>query len=193
MIMHPGPFNTFLAHHTRADEARVILYARLLREAGLLTTGPRGRHAPHMKPVDAARMLIALMATDRPSEAVEALHRWGPMQLDRGMSEGDLPARLFSGTPTLEEVLTRVMDLDYDPANWSILPVPGFQLSRHDRLATLLSADRREWQAVFFNGRKVEERSELFGIKVTCELAPIKLLEIAAEMWADRKEREGAA
>jgi hypothetical protein len=145
-----------------------------------------------MKPVDAARMLIALMATDRPSEAVEALRRWGPMRLDRGMSEGDLPARLFGGEPTLEEALTRVMDLDYDPSNWAGLPVPAFQLSRHDRRAVLESPDGREWRAVFFSGRRPEERSELFGIKLTCELAPIMLLEIGAEMWADRKERESA-
>jgi hypothetical protein len=49
----------------------VALFARNLKEAGLLTTGARGVNAPEMTLIDLTRMIIALCATDRPAEAVE--------------------------------------------------------------------------------------------------------------------------
>ena len=86
--MKSGPFNTFLAQTCAVDEKTVAVYTRFLKEAGLMTAG-QGRYAPHMLPIDAARALIALMATDRPSEAVTVVQRWQAMRPRPELSNGD--------------------------------------------------------------------------------------------------------
>lgn len=64
-------FTEIIADQCRVPEKTVALYVRNLKEAGLLTSGARGVNAPDMTVLDLTRMIIALCATDRPSEAVE--------------------------------------------------------------------------------------------------------------------------
>lgn len=52
---------------TGVPYASLKVYARELKEAGLLTSGRGGRGAPDMTLLDAARMVIALLATDKPT------------------------------------------------------------------------------------------------------------------------------
>ncbi|AUQ55168.1 hypothetical protein [Phaeobacter inhibens] len=70
--MKAGPFIATIAEFYGVDEKTVRLIARLLREAGHLTQGPRGRGAPHMTPKDAATLTLALLATQSPAQSVEA-------------------------------------------------------------------------------------------------------------------------
>ena len=49
------------------------LYARNLREAGYIRSGARGVNAPEMTPIDAAALLTAILVTDRPNFAVDAV------------------------------------------------------------------------------------------------------------------------
>ena len=46
--MKSAAFNTMLSKALTTPEATVITFARRLKEAGMLTTGARGRHAPEM-------------------------------------------------------------------------------------------------------------------------------------------------
>lgn len=71
--MFIGDLCKVVAQATGVGEQTVAMYARVLREAGLLTTGARGVNAPHMKAIDAARLLIAMMATEKPSRAASAV------------------------------------------------------------------------------------------------------------------------
>lgn len=100
-------------------EKSVIVYARLLKEAGLLTTGARGRNAPEMTPMDAARLTLAIVTTDGPSQCVERVKRFGQIKyspnfkkLYRGYEtiQPDQFAGLFEGE-TLEEVLAYMFGL----------------------------------------------------------------------------------
>jgi hypothetical protein len=68
--MKSGPFISTVAVAYGIEEKTVRLVARLLREAGYLTQGPRGRGAPHMTPKDAATLTIALLATGSPAKSV---------------------------------------------------------------------------------------------------------------------------
>lgn len=77
--MKQGPFLQTIASALTQPFGSVKLYARELREAGLLTTGARGVNAPHMTPLDAARLVLAILATDKPSECVERVRRFGPI------------------------------------------------------------------------------------------------------------------
>lgn len=69
-------FTEIVAHTTRVPEKTVAMFGRNLKSAGLLTTGARGVNAPEMTVLDLTRILIALCATDRPADAVEATNRY---------------------------------------------------------------------------------------------------------------------
>lgn len=69
-------FTEIVAHSTRVPEKTVAMFGRNLKSAGLLTSGARGVNAPEMTVLDLTRMVIALCATDRPSDAVEMSNRY---------------------------------------------------------------------------------------------------------------------
>ena len=50
-----------LAERFQFEESKVLGYSRVLREAGMLTTGARGVNAPDATSLDAARLLIVMM------------------------------------------------------------------------------------------------------------------------------------
>ncbi len=53
----------------RFEERSVILCARYLREAGLISQGGRGPSAAHMQPSDATNLLLGIMASDTIKDA----------------------------------------------------------------------------------------------------------------------------
>lgn len=55
------------------------MVVRRLREADLLTTGARGRHAPQTQPLDASRILTALLIQERTVDAPLAVHDFGTL------------------------------------------------------------------------------------------------------------------
>jgi len=69
-----------LADRFRFEESKVQGYARILREAGLLTTGARGVNAPDATALDAARLLIAMMLRAKKDDAAEAVKLFGSFQ-----------------------------------------------------------------------------------------------------------------
>lgn len=66
-----GPFITLLSETYGLPEGSVAAVARVMREAGWLTTGARGVNAPEMTSVDAARMTLALLSGEPPGKVVE--------------------------------------------------------------------------------------------------------------------------
>lgn len=69
--MRMGPFITLLSETYGLPESSLAAVARVLREAGWLTTGARGVNAPEMTHVDAARLTLALLSGEPPSKVVE--------------------------------------------------------------------------------------------------------------------------
>lgn len=87
--MKSGPFIKIVAQAYGVEESTVTLVARMLKEAGLMTTGARGVNAPEMTALDAARITIALLGTDRPGRAVEIVRTFGEITYDAGWSRGN--------------------------------------------------------------------------------------------------------
>lgn len=117
--MKSAAFNTMLSKALTTPEATVITFARRLKEAGMLTTGARGRNAPEMTPMDAARVTIAILTSDGPVHCVERVRRFGQIKYSpkfkknfRGYEtiQPDQFASLFEGE-TLEEVLAYMFGL----------------------------------------------------------------------------------
>jgi hypothetical protein len=66
-----GPFISLLSKTYGLPEPSVAAVARVMREAGWLTTGARGVNAPEMTHVDAARLTLALLCGEPPGKVVE--------------------------------------------------------------------------------------------------------------------------
>lgn len=141
--MKQGPFLTLIADTLTQPVGSVKLYARELREAGLLTTGARGVNAPHMTALDAARLVLALLTTDKPSECVERVKRFGQIKYSPEWRssctwrEIILPEefhRTFEGE-VVEDVLAAIFDIPVrrgvnDAVEWFLGNV--FHLEVHD-------------------------------------------------------------
>jgi hypothetical protein len=79
--MRAGPFLSAVAAGLCVEEKTVRVFAREMRLAGMLSTGARGVNAPDMTIEDLAKLIVAFLATDRPSKALELLLYFGSMQL----------------------------------------------------------------------------------------------------------------
>jgi hypothetical protein len=105
--MFIGQMVSSYAEALRSSVATVAKFAQLLRQDGLLSTGARGVNAPHMTTLDGARLLIALLATDRPAAASSAVRAVGNLP---GLRWGMSMSREISGNfeTELAEVLSFV-------------------------------------------------------------------------------------
>lgn len=190
------------------EEKTVKVYFRTLREGGLLTTGARGVNAPDMTPLDAARMTIALLACDGPSQAVERVQRFGQLRYSpdfrtsqawREFIGRDEFASLFPAD-TLEGVLTFIYGLHLDrPRNdasrwfnentFSLIIKPfevRAELERWIYTDQKITSER----VVGFRGDRFDPRYTAIkgGIRVERAVAPGTLMTVAVALWADAQE-----
>jgi len=141
----------------------MVTYTRFMKQAGLLTTGARGVNAPHMTPLDAARVTIALLASDTPGQVVDRVKRFGSIRYSETFEKSwpwyenigqDRFNEIFEGE-TLEEVLAflygRVGELGLEAAAaWFDKNDFHLRISDFDVLAELVS-----WKTE--NGKPVGE------------------------------------
>ena len=76
-----------LALNTGTAEKSITVIARWLREDGLLSQKGRGRGAAQATPLDAARLLIALMVGGKMKNAPQAVRDFGQMVLSRDIRD----------------------------------------------------------------------------------------------------------
>lgn len=152
--MKSAAFINAMAHVFDVPHKTMVTYTRFLKEAGLLTTGARGVNAPNMKPLDAARVTIALLASGTPGQAVERVKRFGPIPYSPNFEKSwpwyknigpDEFAATFEGE-TLEEVLAflfgRVESLGLsDAASWFDKFNFSLRINDFNILAELVSWD----------------------------------------------------
>ncbi len=108
------------------------MHARELRKAGLLTTGARGVNAPHMTTIDAARLLIALLTTDKPSQAAQSVRDLGRLKPRRKSPGEDREPFVVAVARRLPEVhsfeigLASLVELfAIDQTTWSARNIHG--------------------------------------------------------------------
>jgi hypothetical protein len=80
-MLTSGALVRVVAAATETPEPTAAQFMRSLREAGLITTGARGVNAARMTFLDASRFLIALVVTDRPTKAAQAVLDFGQLQI----------------------------------------------------------------------------------------------------------------
>lgn len=79
MTLTLGPMVKGFAKALDVPLPEVDRVARVLRDAKLLKTGARGVNAPTQEYIDAARLAIPFMVTDKPSRAAEAVTDFGSL------------------------------------------------------------------------------------------------------------------
>lgn len=82
----PAQLVTTLSEATGVPLATVVDIDRRLVKGGLRSKGGRGLHAARMTPLDAARLLTAILASAQANLAVAAVHRYARTQVDRARS-----------------------------------------------------------------------------------------------------------
>lgn len=117
--MKSAAFNKMMAQTLTTPLSAVTDYSRRLKEAGLLSTGARGVNAPEMTPLDAARLLLAILTTPSPAQCVERVKRFGQIKYSPNFRKSyqgyqtiqpEEFGTLFQGE-TLEEVLASLFGL----------------------------------------------------------------------------------
>lgn len=113
----PGELVSVVASTLGINEATAFVYARHLREANLLTKGGRGRSAAKMSDLDAARLVVAFLATEAAVSAPQAVEDFGPLTLSDLELNRDEPTLTLTnlcgerfGTPhTFEEAVAALI------------------------------------------------------------------------------------
>ena len=128
-MVTPGPFAVRLAGILEIPPATIIVYDRSLRDAGLLEKGGRGTSATNRTSLEAARLIIAIMATSSPKLSAGRAKAYGGLVLDpeyERMFAKDFPITLeylcgdrFAHTHTFDDavsaLIARVGRDDYIP------------------------------------------------------------------------------
>jgi len=189
--MKAGPFNAAVAQAYSVEEKSVVVYARALKEAGLMSTGARGINAPNMRPIDAARITIALLATDNPSRAVERVRRFGALPLNKKECIGALPAEWFpTDDLTFENVMVRLFasGSGSEALNWA----PYVEVNENSKTARIEFHHDGGGAVAFF--REIDrsqaqlsaDRAEHGGIRRLRGLAASDLFKLWAPLWQSR-------
>ena len=79
-MVTPGVFVKALDEILGVPEKTGIVFDRFLKQAGLLTKHGRGPGSAHRTPLDAARITTAMLVTESPARAVDAVLDFGPLR-----------------------------------------------------------------------------------------------------------------
>ena len=187
--MKTGSFITLLSQAYRVDEKTVAQVYRVLREAGLLTQGARGVNAPHMTSRDFAMMTITLLATERPTRAVELAERFGRLRYDKSRSTGaPHPVIQEDQGGTLLDAVERLFsaDLAADP----FVGGPYLELQVNARTASI---EHTQGRAVFSDlGQRDEstalaDRRDFAGRRLSVGFASLELMEAYVPLHLERR------
>lgn len=192
--MKSRAFNYVVADAYRVELRTVGLVTRLLKEAGLLTSGARGVNAPDMTPQDAARTTIALLATDKPSRAAEMVKRFGPLPYCPDRSKGLHPDALgIAESVIFEEILTRLFDRDFDDGELSKF-APYVEIQENQRIATIRYGFSDKGAFFQDEARTEEQRNadarDFFGIRKSRGVSPAETDKISYWFWQERTTGE---
>jgi hypothetical protein len=126
--MKQAKFITLVSDSLGVEEKTVKVVVRVLREAGLFTTGARGVNAPENTSLDAARVVLALTASPSPSRAAQDVSYFGALKADIREELHDATYELeIDRNHTLEELLVHCID--------------GRRLGQHEATAVLKLSD----------------------------------------------------
>lgn len=151
--MKQGKFISAISDAYRIPQGTVRLYVRELNKAGLLTTGAHGVNAPDMTPLDAARVTIAILGTDKPTHAAQAVETYGNLGVNRFYNQGDLPP--FATDEGYCFVLEEVLEQIFGCQSSAMVYLTSLEICREELQATMVYGHWNLKQDGGFNGTVV--------------------------------------
>ncbi len=113
----PGQLVSKLSEILTIPEPTMGMYDRVLRDAGLLSKGGRGRSAVQRTSLDTARLLIAPLVTSSPARAAEAVEDFGVLECHElhlknpdALTLSKLCGVAFESVHTLESAVSAIID-----------------------------------------------------------------------------------
>lgn len=188
--MKSGPFIKIVAEAFQVEEKTLVVYARALKEAGLLSMGARGINAPDMTCKDASIITIAVLATDKPSRCVEMVRRFKDLPIDLTKSNGPHPACFgIDERATLESVLTNIFSADL-AADAPFETSPYLEVQQNARTASI---DYSGGGIHFRDTSRSEEvrnadRRDIMGMRRNHGFASSELMPLYIPFWAERAQ-----
>ena len=181
-------FTQIVASSCRIPQKTVALFVRHLKEAGLLTTGARGVNAPEMTTRDMARMVVALLATDRPNEAVAMVRRYGKAEYRSQASEQYHDENILNlkDGHHFVDVLTGIFSAD----GLDFLALSPYVAIRPNGFTASIEigSGRAIFSANQTDGEMQEARQSLLGIRVERGLAGHELSELMLPFFLERRD-----
>ncbi|MCG7630659.1 hypothetical protein MHM88_22900 [Epibacterium sp. MM17-32] len=151
--MKQGKFISAISDAYRIPQGTVRLYVRELNKAGLLTTGAHGVNAPDMTPLDAARVTIAILGTDKPTHAAQAVETYGNLGVNRFYNQGDLPP--FATDEDYCFVLEEILEEIFGFQSSAVINLTSVEVCREELQATITYGYRNLTHHGGFNGTVV--------------------------------------
>lgn len=133
--MKQGKFITAISEAYRISYGTVRLFVRELNKAGLLTSGAHGVNAPDMTALDAARMTIAILGTDKPTQAAQAVETYGNLGVNRFYNQGDVPA--FALNEEYCFVLEEILETFFSLQQLEFVELTSLEICREELQATM--------------------------------------------------------
>lgn len=122
-----------LADRFSFEKTKLNSLARVMREAGLLTSGARGVNAPDATSLDAARLLIAMMLDSKIASVNEDVSLVGKFTVLRNSN----PDANFSPT-NFEDGFSQVLDMFGTAPDWYVHDLTGYvELTPYAALALI--------------------------------------------------------
>ena len=106
--MHLGQVATAFSELFTLPLTKVQSTCRFLRQAGFIRSGARGVNAPHLEDLEIARILIALMASESPSDSVVRCRYFSALPVDPIESRFSKAQTEKHENQTAETVLAKV-------------------------------------------------------------------------------------
>lgn len=167
-MVKSGGFITGVANILGLPEPTVTGAFRVLRVNGLMTTGARGVNAPEMTYMDAARMLIAMLVSERPAYAESGAKDFGSLVCTDFRSATELSPYL--DRQVLEQVNAIATDFTFEERGLS---------ERHSfeealaEIIRMFGDDRNEeyWK----RGQMIGHDGTIFEPQITIEVIPTEL------------------
>ncbi len=144
--MKPGEFINAVSELYRVDEMTVVQHVRLLKREGLLTKGARGNNAPDMTPMDAARITIALLATDKPAHTVETVRKFSELSVNANFYPAEGPE--FGNDKKCNAVLEDILKEYFEFQSDRMINFEAIEINRAEMQATMIFESGR----VMFDG-----------------------------------------
>jgi len=111
-----GALISLLSSSYGLPETATVVVARALREAGWLTSGARGINAPDMGARDAARLSLALLSGEPPSNVVSVFELLRTLRTpDEYPDSGLIDQEVLPRGHTLEDAMTALFEVSSDP------------------------------------------------------------------------------